>query len=629
MKLILQHVTHSIARRVHDQRMQSRLQVGSALALGVGLLLVVILLTGLLNSFQTRFSDLLYQSSAPTGQVVLIAIDDASLAEIGPWPWPRATFAELIDALARAQPRVIALNIVFSEPSPDDAALVQAIRRVPDFVQPVIGVDATRFLANANTFPRFDIALGPTPALRTPNTTLAHTLIMPDTDGIVRRIPVAIDASDRRYAALGLAALGLYQRHTLVPQFENGSVTFNGTRLPVDAQGQMYLNFVNPTARSVVSFADALRGRVDLARLRDKIVLIGVTSSTAPESFETPILLGSRRVSPVEIQADLVETLLGHPVLVEQDRLTQIVMIFLMALLAGATLPHFRLLSAAALTIIYFLAYLVYAFQKFNDGIIVQPLYPALALFLTFACTMGFRHFTEERPRASIGRLFRRYVTPEAVAQVLQAFDHGALTLGGARREVSVLYVDLRELGKLAESLAPEATVDLLNQYVTLVAAIIFRHAGSVVKQMGNAILAVWNLPLDQIDHARGAVRAAVEIKQEIAQLRKKQPKELTLDVGMGIATGSVVAGRIGASGFVEYSIIGEVVTIAERLAMRRDGTVFLDAATHAQSGDEFETREVNPLRLRRKSDPLNVWEVCEPMELEPVNETHPEVGFD
>jgi adenylate cyclase len=604
--------------------MQSRLQVGSALALGVGLLLVVILLTGLLNSFQARFSDFLYQPSPPIGQVVLIVVDDASLAEIGPWPWPRVTFAELIDAMASAPPRVIAFDIIFPDPSPDDAALVQAIRRVPEFVQPVVGVGATRFPANVNAFPRFDTALATTPALQTSNTTLAHTLIMPDTDGIVRSIPIAIDASGRRYAALGLAALGLYQRQALALQLENGSVAFDGMRLPVDTQGQMHLNFVSPNTRRVVSFVDALRGRVDLARLRDKIVLIGVTSSAAPESFETPLSLGSRRVYPVEIQADLIETLLGHHVLAEQDRLTQIVLIFLMALLAGATLPHFRLLSAAALTIVYFLAYLVYAFQKFNDGIIVQPLYPALALLFTFACTMTFRHFAEERPRASIGRLFRQYVAPEAVDQVLQVFDHGALALGGVRREVSILCVDLREFATLAKTLTPEALVDLLNQYVALVTAIIFRHAGSVVRHMGNTILAVWSLPLDQTDHARRAVRAAVEIKQEIAQLRKKQPQDLTIDVGMGITTGSVVAGRIGTSAFAEYSIIGEVVTIAERLALRRDGALFLDAATHEQIADEFETREVKPLRLRRKSDPLNVWEMCEPMELEPINETHP-----
>src|SRR5574341_22470 len=312
------------------------------------------------------------------------------------------------------------------------------------------------------------------------------------------------------------------------------------------------------------------------------------------------------------------------PSLVDQDRLVQIVLVFLVSLLAGATLPHFRSLSAAGLTIIYFLFYVMYAFGKFSAGILVQPLYHTLALFLTFATVITFRYFAEERRRAFIGWLFRRSVAPDAVDRVLDHYDNDALSFHGVRREATVLHVDLRELSNLADGLRPEAAIDFMNQSTALIHGIIFRHAGTVVRNAGSGILAVWNLPLEDIQHARGAVRAAVEIQRELAKLHAKLPKptgpenaSVKIKPGLGIATGKAVAGHIGASTRAEYTIMGSIVTVAERLAMKPDRGVYIDLATLEQIGDEFQTREANPVRLRRKTDPMNVWEVYAPQELE------------
>ena len=303
--------------------------------------------------------------------------------------------------------------------------------------------------------------------------------------------------------------------------------------------------------------------------------------------------------------------------LTEQDHLTQIIVIFLVALLAGATLPHVRWLTAIGLTLLYFVMYLSYSFRAFDEGTLVQPLYPVLALLLTSAGTMLFRYFFDERPREFLGRMFRRYVAPEAVDQVLTTLEDGLLPLGGVRREVSILYVDLRELGVLAESLTPEETVKLLNRYVTLIVGAIFRRAGTLAMHAGDMIIAVWNLPLDQPEHALHAVHTAQEIRREVAEIREKQPKETSIQVGVGIGTGSVVAGHIGASARAEYIILGEAVVMAERMAMKPDRGIFIDAATRELIAHEFETREVNPVRLRRRTDPVSVWEVVEPMELE------------
>jgi adenylate cyclase len=301
----------------------------------------------------------------------------------------------------------------------------------------------------------------------------------------------------------------------------------------------------------------------------------------------------------------------------QQGRLTQILVIFLMALLAGATLTHVRLLSAIGLTLIYFVMYLSYEFRNLDEGIIAQPIYPVLALLLTAAGTMAFRYFFEERQRAILGRLFGRQVSPEVLDRVVQTLDDGSLPLRGVRRRASVLYADLREFGALAELLEPEATVKLLDEYVTMIVNTVFHYRGSVTMHSGDTVVAVWNLPLDQSDHARRAVCAALDIQEEAAALVKNHPEAERIHVGIGIGTGSVVAGHVGASTRGQYTILGEAVGMAERMAMKPDRGIFINAETRDMIGDEFDTQEVNPVRLRRQTDPILVWQVHPPMQIE------------
>jgi adenylate cyclase len=612
LRRVLKHLSISLgtflAHLLRDRRVYLRLQFGSALGLGVGLMIAAAIISGILGVAPARLSDFLYRPPPPTGQVVIVAIDDASLKENGAWPWSRTTIAALINAMAAGQPRVVGLDLILPEPASDDAALTAAILRVPVVVQPVVGVEATRHSPGGSSFPRFDFVLDPAPALQTPTTRLGHTMSPPDADGIVRHIPVAIESAGKRYPAFGVAALEVH--------IEDQTIALGARQLPVDSSGRLKITFVTLGAEGVISARDVLGGRVRMNALRDKIVLVGLMSSAMPEHSNTP-LSANRHVYGVEIQASVIETILGNHFLVQQDRLTEIVMVFLLAILAGATLPHFRLLTAFALTIIYFLLYLGYAFQKFDDGVLVQPLYPILALFGVFLGAMVFRYFSQERRRESIMRLFRRYVAPEAVEQVTRDFDRGVFPLGGARRVISVVCIDLRDLTRLAGSLNPAVLFDLLNQYAGLIVASIFRHDGAISKHTGEEIMATWNLLSDQADHARQALSAAMEIKREIGELAQKQPTGRAVKEGIGISTGEVIAGRIGAAARAEYTIVGEIISIAERLAAKPERSIFIDAATFACAGDEVQTRQVKPIKLRRETDPQQVWQVLMPTELE------------
>jgi len=311
------------------------------------------------------------------------------------------------------------------------------------------------------------------------------------------------------------------------------------------------------------------------------------------------------------------------PGMVKQDEIAQIVIIFIFALLGGATLPHFRFLSATALMLLYDVFYLSYALDHFRRNAIVAPIYPLLALLLTHISVMTYRYFAEERPRASIGRLFRRYVSVDTMDQVMKEYDKDILSLDGVRHMVTVLHVDLRDLSIAADLLNPQSAVNLVNEFFSAIVPSIFEHGGTIVKQSGNGIVAVWNMPIERQDYADAAVQAAIQIHRAVAPLQTMRTTQDVIQsrirLGYGIASGMALGVHVGVPSHSEYTIIGEVITVAERLAMKPDRGVFVEGNTRDKLTREYDLKEVNPVRLRRQTDPVSVWEVTEPIQLDPI----------
>jgi len=597
-----------------SNRRVRRLQVGLAIGACVSVFIAALILLGGSSRYESSLADLFYRPRAPSGQVVLILVDDATVENYG-WPVERITHVGFLYALIRAQPKVIALDLILPDPTStqEDEMLAAIMGRADKIVQPVLGIEATRYSTGPKQFPAFDSILRPAVPFRTPNTIFSHATIYPDPDGVVRRVPLDIDTPGARYPALGLAALALAQGREPKTELQNDQVVFDGKPLPLDDNGQLLLNFVKRGALTTISYADIVQGKADYSLLRDKIVLVGPKNQAVHENYAVPLTISNAPSSNVEIQADLIETLLSEVFLRNQDRTSLIVEALIVAVIAGVTLIQLPWLYAAALVLIYFMLYLLYAFQRFDSGIVSTPLYVALALGMTYALTMLYRYLSEERGRALVARVFLGIVSPETVNQVLVEYERGALSLSGGRREATVLCVGLRELTGLSEALAPEMLIELLNRYTARVLEVVFRWDGSVNK-VGNNIVAVWNLPLDHPDHARRAVNAAFDLLRALDQI---QPTERHIGVSLGIATGTAIAGRIGVSARADYTVIGEVVTIAERISiMAGDNQVLVDPATYEQIHAEFDTREVHTIRVRGKKDALVIRQVFEKVQV-------------
>ncbi len=587
--------------------------IGSGFGLLAGMIVTVILLLGVLRQIQSRSADLFYHPRDPSSQIALVVIDDQTVEDYG-WPIDRIALGGFIYALSLGQPKVIALDFILPDPGTEeeDSRVAAAINYAGNIVQPVLGIESTRYPSSVSRFPAFDSVLRPAPLLRTPNSILAHAMIYPDPDGIVRRVPLAIDTIGQRYPAFGLAALALSEGLDPRAIVQGNQIILGSKPVPTDNQGQVLLNFVNTERLEWLSFSDVVRGRVEPAIFHNKIVLVGSSTLNAVrESYSLPLTTGNSRGYNVEIQASLIETLASASFLQEQDRLTQIGFIFAMAVIAGATLVHFSRFYAAALMLLYFAAYLLYGFHQFDSGIILMPLYPALALILTYLFTMTYRYFSRERTRARIARMFLGSVAPEAVNEVLAQYDRGALSLEGGRREVSVLSITLRGIAPLSEVSAPEAVIQVMNEYSARIFEIVFRRGGSIYSQVANTIIAMWNLPLSHSDHAQRAVQAALEIREHMLKLANSSPDRPHVESGLGVATGAVVAGRLASSPRAEYSVIGDVVNIAERLSiLATQNRIYIDSPTRDQAGGEYEAQRGQSIHIRGKKDPVQSWEL-------------------
>lgn len=620
------HFVSNLARRLpppfHEARVRFRLQAGAAIALGVSFFVYLLLFTGLLAPLNRLATDFLYHPIAPNPRVAIIAIDNKSLDQLGPLPWNRAIHAAMLERLQSAPPRLVAFDILFPQPSPDDDAFAAAMQAYGRVLLAVNGVPAAEFPNQANQPPTYDVVILPEPDLRAAAAALGHRTITPDSDGIVRRIATAIQSSETKYPALGLAAAAsALDAQQIQYDLPNRIVWVGSIKIPVDEFGNTLLNFTSPLAGiPIYSYVDVFRGTVPASAFQDKIVFIGGTENVETAEYTIPLSLGEARTFNVNLQADLASMLLNTPpnTLEPQGALAQLGMTLAFALLAGLTLPLVRPLYGLALTLLYLVALLLLTFEMFNRGTVVQVLYPALALILTALSITLFRYLFEERRRRFLTVLFRRYVPAESVGRVVDAIDRGELPLAGTRRIVTILYADLRGFAAMSEAITAETILGMVNRYMELALQAIQAEGGTVSKPMGDALIAIWNAPLDQPDHAARGLRTAIQIRHNLMRDQQTNNTEEKLNFGIGLATGWAVLGNVSAFGKVEYTLVGDTVNIAARIsAFANNNQILTDSATAQAAPNGVTLRALTPVRVRGRKEPLPVWEARgeEPLE--------------
>ena len=593
-------------------RKRKRFTLGLATALIVGLICCLLSYFQFFYTLDQQNNDLLYraqESNSPSDisqKIVIVAIDDASLAELGRFSsWPRTIYTELVNTLNKNEARIIAFDILFSETSPDDEGLAAAIKSAGNVILPYAGtteLNETGVVESIRPLKIFEeSALG-----------IGHAYMIPDDDGVVRKLPVLIQQDERYEASLALTTISKYLRRTQVydSRPDEKHIVIAGREIPLQDHG-MLINYIdNPSSGGfpTVSFADVLNGNYSSDIFKDKIVLVGITALGFGDTYWTPM---GQELSGVEIHAHAMYTILSGRFLKPASSTVMYVSIMLLAFICGLVVLRFQVIWSALSTVFLCIMYFISAFYFFDRGLLLDIFYPPLSLVLVFVGLTLYNVTLERLEKGEITRTFGRYVSPSVATKILNTVNEGSLEVGGEECPVTVLFADARNYTGFCEKTGPQLLVSTLNRYLSVIIEAMSKHNGIVNKFGGDSIMAVWNAPINCTEHALSAVRAAVKAQEEISILQANTPNLPKMEFGIGVNSGVAIVGNMGSMDRLEYSLIGDTVNTAARLsALAPGGRVWIGAKTFEYVINQFEMVPLGPLTLKGKGELVSAYEV-------------------
>jgi len=596
-------------------RKQRRQRNHILIALGVGAILV--LLVYFVQPFATInrwFTDQLFLDTKPSSDIVIVAVDDKSLQEYGGWPWrDRSLHASAVNNLKAAGAAAIGFDVLFADEYDNAPVFAEAIEKAGNVVLAGIGDNPQVTEQPLVVYTDFTL---PAPVFAEAAVDVAHANVVPEGGSVVRKIPLVVsDASGKSYPALVLAMYKVYLEQVVQPGLDihedysihNGSIRIFNLEIPVDSKSQMRVNFAGgPGTFRSLSYADVIQGNLDPDDVKGKLVLVGMTASGWTDFWVTPV--STEKMYGVEIHANALDTILKGRFLEEASKLIAALTVLFMVVIMGFVLPLMRLRWGTVLTVVLFIGYGLAVFLAFDSGHILNIFYPLISLPVMYVTAVISRVFAAQADRRDINDLFGRYVSPQVASEILSLANADQLKLGGARREVTVMFADMRGFTAMSERLGPEEIVATLNKYLSVLIERVLANEGMINKFAGDNIMAVWNAPQDQSDHALLAVKAAIEGQQAMESMPQdeSQPK---VQFGIGINTGPAVAGNVGSEGRTEYTIIGDAVNIASRLCSNAPGgQVWIGPHTYEVVKNEVEVEALEPQKFKGKAEPVPVY---------------------
>ncbi|OGN95921.1 MAG: hypothetical protein A2Z77_04170 [Chloroflexi bacterium RBG_13_51_36] len=586
--------------------------------IGVGCVCTLVsLLVQPFYSINLWFSDQFFTSELPSPNIVIAGIDDDTLETYGRWAeWSRSLHAQAIDNLSQAGAKVIGYDVIFADNSTDDEMLATAIAEAGNVVLAEVGIPPVYQTKEGITYDSF---LLPADVLEQAASSVAHANVVPDGDGTVRRLPLIVrSSSGQAYPSLTLAALHQLFAMSLPQEYplENGSIHLLARDIPVDALYRLRINFsADYSERPYVSYGDIISGNFDPSLVDNKIVLIGMTATGELDSWAIPT--SASKVPGVFIHAGAMDTILTGRFLREPGIPTTLMIMLLLIGITAFALPwcgtrNWRdIVKGVGITVGLFAACLIAGFVAFDRGYVLDLFYPLLLLPVIYVSDIVYIVVTEQADKRFVKELFGRYISPQIANEIVSRADSGQLQLGGEQREVSVFFADIRGFTRISEQLSPEDVMQMLNIYLSVIADEVVRHDGIVNKFVGDNIMAVWNAPQSQPDHALLAVKAAWEAQQKLAELRQRDNRPLPVQFGIGINTGVAVAGNVGSAGRSEYTVIGDSINIASRICSSAPGNeVWIGPETYNQTKDYIETEKLEPQSVKGKAAPITLYRV-------------------
>ena len=655
-------------------------QVGLARAICVLLLFALVPLRLAdprpLQELRTRTFDF-FQVLRPRPQeirpLVIVDIDEASLKAIGQWPWPRTTIADLVTQITQLGAVAIGFDIIFPEPdrmSPaiaersfrgidaetrakldslpsNDEALAEAIRHSRVVIGQA-GAAAPELKTAADAALQTGFAVrGPDP--RQYLVTFAGLLrnvpvieqaaagrglfsIDPESDGIIRRVPVIMTAQGNLVPSLSMEMLRVVTGSSAilvrVDQAGVQSVAVPGLEVPTDRNGQFWVHFNHHDPERYVSAKDVLQGNVPPERLAGKLVLIGTSAIGLLDLKTTPL---DAAIPGVEVHAQILESVLSKSSLVNPNyaigaELALAVLFGLAIIVAAPMLPASIVIVLGGCLIAGLIGLSLYLFVEHN--LLIDFTYPLISSWLIYLVLTFVNYFREQKQRRQIRSAFGYYLSPHMVEQLARSPE--MLVLGGEERRMTILFSDVRGFTTISEHYKddPQGLTRLMNRFLTPLTNAIIERKGTIDKYIGDAIMAFWNAPVDDEEQEANACEAALEMLLRAETLNGELKREaetnggvyMPLRIGIGLNTGPCVVGNMGSDFRFNYSVLGDTVNLASRLEGRTKDyriPVVIGSRTAEGAKRKFAVMEIDLIMVKGKKQPEAVFTVLGRSEVE------------
>ncbi len=558
---------------------------------------------------------------AASNDLVLIRIDEESIdnanAGLPAWPYPRSIYEKLLAKLKAAGAKTAMFDIDFLDPASDptqDAAFAQGMKAMPTVLPFVI-----------NTTSAGQLGVEPVAPSLSPFTT-AQGYSTVESTGILLGQPLVIKAGSARYLSLASAAVQAYTGKKI------SSGAFGGAPVPRSHDGVMYLLPFHELARQdidqrvgaaeatvpfvmSISLADAMtESTADLAQLvQGKLVVLGATAQALGDFITTPF----GRFPGVFSNLRFMDQLLTHRFITPAPQSLDIALIFLLPLLLSLLVTYGNATRNIILCLLLVAAYVISMSLLYASTLYwVDVMHVGTAMFGATLLVSIQRVVRESADRRMVTNLFGMHVSPAIVSDILKQDDpRSALALTGKKVKATIFYSDIRGFTAMSETMTPEAIYAQLNEYFEEMCAIIFQYGGYVDKFIGDCVMAVFSAPYQTPDDAANAVRAAVAQQKKILELAAKWKSEgkREFTVGMGINTGDVVMGNLGASSRMNYTVIGDNVNLAARLYnVAKAGEIIISDYTYQEVKEFVVAEEREAVTVKGKKDPIAIYNILD-----------------
>ena len=649
------------------RRLADKIRVGRILALGLLFASIVIRVwdPAPVEFVRLKIFDFYqFMKPRPPAQqpIVIVDIDEASLAELGQWPWPRTTIAKLTSQLMAYQAIAVAYDVVFAEPdrlSPKTMAerlpqlseeLRAELSKLPDndtllaqtFARSRVvigesGIGTTSVVESRPIKPHSFAILGPDPKPFLPKfDTLVRNLqtleesatghgsftILPEGDGLVRRVPALIVVDDQIIPTLSLELLRIATGQTTYAIKTDAagvqSIVLGGVAIPTDPNGRIWVYFSPLDLTRYIPAKDVINGTAPPEVLAGNLVFVGTSATGLLDIKTTPV---NDAVPGVEVHAQLLEAMMTRTHLVRPNYAigAEVLMTAAVSILIIIIVPLLGALWSLILGGIVAASLAAGSWYLFTEKtMLIDVAFALVTAFFLHAFLVYENYFREEARRRQVRTAFQQYLSPALVEQLAQEPDR--LVLGGETRGMTFLFCDVRGFTSISERYQddPQGLTTLINRLLTPLTDAILESQGTIDKYMGDCVMAFWNAPISDKEHARHACSAALSMLTRLDALNETLKAEAEaeghafkpLRVGVGLNTGECTVGNLGSDQRFDYSVIGDSVNLASRLEGQSKTygvDIVIGAHTTEIAKESFAVLELDLIAVKGRAEPERV----------------------